>query len=218
MKKGNLVLGLMLVVSMLCFTSAKSFAVANNAGESQTLDVDVPTVVSPVLVTDKTEIKPESIDFPADRSDTPRTTNTARNVIVVGDGSGTSTSYVLTNNATVAADLSYDISATAGDGTTSAVITKPAAKGVLTLNNGGSNVVLFIVDNTTRAAVPTLGTKSFSNLTGGKLTLPVTQTVTFNGIEADVDMALDLDENSLTYAGDTTHKYNFTITLSALGL
>lgn len=218
MKKLDLVLRLTLsAMLMVCF-AGKSFA--DTADESQTLDVDIPAVVTPVFVAATTTITPTQADFPISRADTAIDTDITRNLIVVGDGAvGTSTSYVLTNSETDATDLSYEISATAGVGTTTAVITKPADKGVLTLTNAAADsVVLFMVDNTTKLAVPTLGGINFATLTEGKLTIPAESTVDFTGIEAAVDMALDLDENTLTYAGDPPHNYAFTITLTAIGL
>jgi|GEM_PF-5329942 len=215
MKKIDLFLRLTLSATLMVCFAAKSFATTD---DTQTLDVDINAVVTPVFEAAATTITPTNVDFPATRADTPRNSNTTRNTLVVGTGTvGSSTSYVLTNDETTATALSYTIGANIGDGTTSAVITDNTTNAILTLNNGASSVALFMVNNNTANAYPKLGGVSFG-VTDGKLAIATSQTVDFTGIEAALEMTLDLNENSLTYAGDAPNDYQFTLTLTAVGI
>jgi hypothetical protein len=227
MKKLNLALGLLIVSSLLLFSATCSYA-ANSSSVSGEMVVDVPAVVLPVLAVDGiATITPTLSDFPTSRANTAIANVTNRNTITLGTGAiNTSTSYVITNDTTYASGICYSLTANSGDAGTTTGITIPSgegAKATLTLADtvGGGSVKLFITDYTTKGDAPTLGTKEFSKLVGGALQVPTDSAVAFadnsaSAKEADLDMALDLDENSIQYNVALKHTYHFTLTLTAV--
>lgn len=211
--KKFLVLALAASVSLVA--ASKSFAASDN----ETYTVTIPAVTNVVLTAAATNFGAiVSGDFGVDA--------TAAHTILVGDGTGASTSYVESNDAT-ATDKQYTITAAAGAGATAATIAAgaggDAGKAVLTLANGTAASVEIRLEDGGKTTMPKLGDSggtpvAFAVL-GGNLNIAASSSVPFNATtgKAPLNMLMDLNESTITMA-DAAGSMSFTLTFTAVGL
>lgn len=219
MKKRSLILGLVIMSAMFMSTQ-KSYA---DLSDSESYTVTIPSVAAVVLTTGgSTTITPPSSSWGTGR--TTATSDSNANFLTLGNGDhATSTSYVITNDTTLAGGKQYQITAAGTNGDT-AVIADASGKAKLTVTdsvNTTTAVDLFMTKSSA-ATYPTLGDGSpvaFA-VSSGVLNIAASSSVPFNATDniAPLDLNLDLDEASLNYVTDKPSTLTFDLTLTAVGL
>ncbi len=201
---------------VIFFFIGSNFANADVA-DRQTYTINIPSVTV-------VELSSSANDFGFITANDFGNGNTFNHIIVVGDGSLTSSSYVQSNDPT-ATSKQYQLNF-APNGGGNVDITDGGSKAVLTLTNASSTTSVDInLTNNAQNAYPGLGDSSigpivpFVSQNADTLNIPANSNVAFNSTnkKAPLDMVMDLDENSLSIE-DAAGTISFDMTLTIIGL
>jgi len=225
----QLSLFMLLAVCMLILTADKSFADDSQTAHSdQVLQLTVQEYVLTVLAPAASNTITASLsDMPTSKAAAGIGTGNGSSITIGNNSATTDSSYVLTNDPTDAASLNYALTVGTPSGAAASATLGDVggAKAKVTISDGtNTGVIVYLTDNTTKAAYPTLGSTPLAwNGTATDLdnsTNAITYVANTNGSGgsiAPLDMAVVIDKATMTY-NIPPETLGFKLTLTVTGI